>query len=95
MRKENQGWPSSEKGFAEEISQKPVGSQERSYRSYFAVFVDDADRLYEELHGKGVRFVTPPTTRPHGQRFAYLEDPEGNIWEISHFPKKQEVTPAL
>ena len=85
----------SEKGFAEEISQKPVGSQERPYRSYFAVFVEDTDRLFDELHQKGVRFVTLPTTRPHGQRFAYFEDPEGNLWEISHFPKKQEVTPAL
>ncbi|MDA4131655.1 MAG: VOC family protein, partial [Thaumarchaeota archaeon] len=33
-------------------------------------------------------FVKPPTTQPWGQRIAYFEDPEGNLWEISHFPKK-------
>lgn len=57
-------------------------------RGYFAVFLDDCDRAYEELRGKGVPFVTPPTTRPDGQRYAFFEDPEGNLWEISHFPKK-------
>lgn len=56
-------------------------------RSYFAVFVEDADRECAALAAKGVHFVTPPTTRPDGQRFAFFEDPEGNLWEISHFPK--------
>jgi len=57
-------------------------------RSYFAVFLEDADREFEELQSKGVHFVTPPTTRPSGQRYAFFEDPEGNVWEISHFPKE-------
>ena len=57
-------------------------------RSYCAVFLEDADREYEELRRKGVRFVTPPTTRPSGPRFAFGEDPEGNLPEISHFPKE-------
>ncbi len=56
-------------------------------RSYFATFLEDADREYEELRKKGVHFVTPPTSRPNGQRYAFFEDPEGNLWEISHFPK--------
>lgn len=55
-------------------------------RSYHAIFLADADRAYESLRSKGVRFVTPPTTRSSGQRFAFFEDPEGNLWEISHFP---------
>ncbi len=57
-------------------------------RGYFAIFLEDADREYEELRRKGVHFVTPPTTRPSGQRYAFFEDPEGNLWEISHFTKK-------
>lgn len=78
----------SQKGVAGELSEQRVRPGEKmSYRGYFAVFVDDADRLYEELKAKGVHFVKPPTTRPHGQRYAYFEDPEGNLWEISHFPK--------
>ncbi len=79
----------SQKGVAQELSDGQVHPGERmAYRSYFAVFVDDADRLYEELRAKGVHFVKPPTTRPDGQRYAYFEDPEGNLWEISHFPKQ-------
>ncbi len=71
-----------------ELSERQVRPGERmAYRGYFAVFVEDADRLYEELKARGVHFVKPPTTRPHGQRYAYFEDPEGNLWEISHFPK--------
>jgi lactoylglutathione lyase len=57
-------------------------------RSYPAIFLENADVAYEELRSKGVHFVTPPTSRPGGQRFAFFEDPEGNLWEISHFPKE-------
>lgn len=56
-------------------------------RNYFAVFLEDADKEYETLRLKGVKFLQPPATRPNGQRFAFFEDPEGNLWEISHFPK--------
>lgn len=74
-------------GLAQEIPAERVRPQERLLqRNYFAVFLDDADRAYEELTAKGVRFVQPPRTRPNGQRFAFFEDPEGNLWEISHFP---------
>ncbi len=78
----------SDEGLAAELSEEPVRPAQRMpHQGYFAVFVDDADRLYEELIAKGVTFVKAPTTRPHGQRYAYFEDPEGNLWEISHFPK--------
>ena len=56
-------------------------------RNYFAGFLEDTDRAYEELRKKGVRFLQPPASRSNGQRFAFFEDPEGNLWEISHFPK--------
>ncbi len=56
-------------GFAKEIVEKQVWSRvDVVSRNYFAVFVDDTDRLYQELSGKGVHFVTPPATRPSGQR---------------------------
>lgn len=77
------------KGLEAEIAdRKRRFSSEGLSRNYFAVFLDDADRTYAELSGKGVHFLTPPTTRPSGQRYAFFEDPEGNLWEISHFPKK-------
>jgi catechol 2,3-dioxygenase-like lactoylglutathione lyase family enzyme len=58
-----------------------------SLRFYFASFLESADKEFKELHGKGVHFVTSPANRPDGQRFAFFEDPEGNLWEISNFPK--------
>jgi catechol 2,3-dioxygenase-like lactoylglutathione lyase family enzyme len=58
-------------------------------RNYVAVFLEDADKEYETLVKNGVKFLQPPATRPNGQRYAFFEDPEGNLWEISHFPKKQ------
>ncbi|MGA8303427.1 MAG: VOC family protein [Thermoplasmata archaeon] len=76
-------------GLAREIPQERVRPEESPLqRNYFAVFLDDADRAYEELRQKGVKFVQAPASRSDGQRFAFFEDPEGNLWEISHFPKK-------
>jgi len=75
-------------GLAQEIPQDRVRPHEGLLqRNYFAVFLDDADHAYAELSKKGVRFVQPPKSRPNGQRYAFFEDPEGNLWEISHFPK--------
>jgi catechol 2,3-dioxygenase-like lactoylglutathione lyase family enzyme len=79
----------SAEGLAREIPKERVRPGESLLqRNYFAVFLDDADRTYEELRQRGVRFVQPPATRSDGQRYAFFEDPEGNLWEISHFPKK-------
>ena len=76
-------------GLAREIPPERVRASENLVnRNYFAVFLEDADRAYEELRLKGVRFLQPPATRSNGQRFAFFEDPEGNLWEISHFPKE-------
>ncbi|MGI0071702.1 MAG: VOC family protein [Thermoplasmata archaeon] len=77
------------KGHSAEIPEEErVRRKHRISSNYFAVFLENADAEYERLRQNGVHFVTPPTTRPGGQRFAFFEDPEGNLWEISHFPKK-------
>ena len=74
---------------AKMISQDHVRPNEDTiHRDYFAVFVEDVDKEYQELRGRGVHFVNPPITHPWGQRIAYFEDPEGNLWEISTFLKK-------
>jgi lactoylglutathione lyase len=62
--------------------------EETIHRTYFAVFVDDVDKEYDDLRSKDVHFIKAPTTHPWGQRIAYFEDPEGNLWEISTFLKK-------
>jgi len=51
--------------------------------------VDDVDKLYEELKDKGVQFLSQPKTQPWGQRVAYFTDPDGHIWEISSWVKKE------
>ncbi len=78
-------------GAAKVISEQTIRPREVvPPRTYFAVFVDDVDKLYEELKAKGVHFVKSPTTFPWHQRIAYFKDPEGNLWEISNFLKTVE-----
>lgn len=63
-------------------------SSARTDWNYFAVFVEDVDKEYADLSAKGVHFLKKPTTHEWGQRLAYFEDPEGNLWEISTFIEK-------
>lgn len=64
--------------------------KEGVHRTLLAVYVDDTDKTYEELRQKGVEFVKPPVTQPWGQRTAYFKDPDGNLWEISHFISEEK-----
>lgn len=43
------------------------------------------DEKYNEVIKKGAKSVLPPTTEPWGQRTCYVEDPDGNLIEISSF----------
>jgi lactoylglutathione lyase len=52
-------------------------------RGLLAAGVADVDAAYEELKGKGVTFVKPPTDQRWGLRTAHFADPEGNLWEIN------------
>lgn len=71
---------------AQMVSEEAVQpGTEGVHRALLAAFIDDTDKTYEELKGKGVEFIKPPTTQPWGQRTAYFQDPDGNLWEISHF----------
>jgi predicted enzyme related to lactoylglutathione lyase len=42
-------------------------------------FVQDVDRVYQDLMAKGVTFQEPPTDRPWGHRMAICRDPEGRM----------------
>ena len=46
------------------------------------------DQQYRDLKEKGVTFIKDPTTQPWGQRTAYFTDPDGHIWEIQQWLKK-------
>ena len=41
--------------------------------------VPDIHALHEELVGKGVEFLGPPTKQPWGGTLANFRDPEGNV----------------
>jgi lactoylglutathione lyase len=45
--------------------------------------VSDCDAAFEELVAAGAAPVVPPTTRPWGQRTAYVRDPDGNLIELA------------
>ena len=45
--------------------------------------VDDVDRAYSELIGRGATPAVPPTDRPWGQRTAYVRDPDGHLVELA------------
>jgi len=53
--------------------------------SNMVLITDDVDRVYRELSGKGVAFTKEPSDSPWspGERFAQLQDSEGNNIVVS------------
>lgn len=49
----------------------------------------DVDSAFSELVGRGASPAMPPTTRPWGQRTAYVRDPDGHLIELA-----QDLRPA-
>jgi catechol 2,3-dioxygenase-like lactoylglutathione lyase family enzyme len=45
--------------------------------------VSDVDAAFSELVGRGASPAMPPTTRPWGQRTAYVRDPDGHLIELA------------
>ena len=45
--------------------------------------VTNVDEAFAELIERGASPVTPPTTRPWGQRTAYVRDPDGHLIELA------------
>jgi lactoylglutathione lyase len=45
--------------------------------------VSDVDAAFEELVSKGASPAMEPTTRPWGQRTAYVRDPDGHLVELA------------
>ena len=51
--------------------------------------VADVDATFSELVQAGAAPVTSPTTRPWGQRTAYVRDPDGHLIELA-----QDIRPS-
>ncbi|WP_280421836.1 VOC family protein [Nocardia carnea] len=47
---------------------------------------DDVDASYETVAKAGGNPVTSPSTQPWGVRNFYFTDPDGNLYEVAHFP---------
>ncbi len=51
--------------------------------SVFAFQVNNIKESVKSLKSKGVVIFEGPKTTPWGQKVAYFQDPDNNIWEIS------------
>jgi lactoylglutathione lyase len=51
--------------------------------------VDNVDAAFTELVKRGATPVTPPITRPWGQRTAYVRDPDGHLIELAQQLERQ------
>lgn len=56
---------------------------EGAHEGHITLMVEDVDRTYQALQGKGVPFLSAPQERPWGQRSVYLTDPEGHLIELA------------
>lgn len=50
----------------------------------------DVDAVFQELVARGALPAVPPTTRPWGQRTAYVRDPDGHLIELAQDIRKKE-----
>ncbi len=64
-------------GFALEPAQLTAPGFELGFK------VVDVDAAYAEIVAGGATPVTPPITRPWGQRTAYVRDPDGYLIELA------------
>ena len=48
-----------------------------------AVQVDNLKKSCADLKAKGIHIFEGPKTTSWGQKVAYFNDPDGNIWEVS------------
>ncbi len=55
--------------------------------------VADVDAAHSELVAAGASSAAPPTTRPWGQRTAYLRDPDGNLIELAQDVERRYGSP--
>lgn len=78
---------------SELIGNAPSGAPATgSDRSAITVLVEDVDRVFRDLSGRGVAFLGTPEDRVWGQRSVYFRDPEGHLIEIAtNLPRPERV----
>jgi len=79
-----------------EIGLRPKSSVEIGKDAASIQFlVNDVDREYQELIGKGVEFTSKPHDEPWGGRQASFRDPDGNLLEITEINWKKYFKASL
>ncbi|MDX9881975.1 MAG: VOC family protein [Prolixibacteraceae bacterium] len=75
------------KEMAEFIGINPEGNGFRSVTfGYNVNTTEEVKELYIKLKSNGVKIIKEPTEPPFGGLFFYVEDIEGNIFEIAYNP---------
>jgi PhnB protein len=59
-------------------------TQRDVFTAFLYVYVDDADRAYEQALAAGAIPLEAPLDTPYGDRRAMVRDPFGNVFQIAH-----------
>jgi len=62
--------------------------------AYATYSTPDLDGDVTCLQGKGVEFVSPPTTAPNGERFVFLKDQDGAFLKLIETAEGEATTPG-
>jgi len=74
----------------EAVGMFPVKFMGKGGGVILAIQVDNLEKSCLNLETKGVQIFAGPKTTAWGQKVAYFNDPDGNIWEVSEpFEEKQ------
>jgi lactoylglutathione lyase len=65
------------------IGRRPMPEPAPWPQGEVAFFVEDPDREHQRLSESGVTILAPPTDRPWGERTLHIEDPDGNVVELT------------
>lgn len=69
----------------------PMGSMP-PLRCGLAIYVTDCDAVVERARKAGAKVLEAPAVQPWGDRWALLEDPAGNQWQVA--THVEDVEPA-
>jgi catechol 2,3-dioxygenase-like lactoylglutathione lyase family enzyme len=69
---------------AADVRDKPPAETFFAFRGigYGALLVDDADAEVARARAEGATVLEGPIAHRPGARYALIEDPDGNVWEI-------------
>jgi len=62
--------------------------------AYATYSTTDLDGDFAYLQSKGVKFVSPPTTAPNGERFVFLQDQDGTFLKLIETAEGERPTPG-